>query len=171
MENFERIMQIIIGCIIFYFGIKAVLEKLNDNKKVSNNINSETEKTDDLKISWYSYRHCFIDFGTEFNYCKFYFTENETYLYCRNTFPTNIYNSPYILKFNEENDYSYFSKFIVTNFTSNGSDLKIQFKNKNLIGTKITLNIVNISENDKMILNKNFNQKDEFSNKKHLSIA
>jgi hypothetical protein len=156
MEIFERVMQVIIGCIIFYFVIKAILGKLNDRKIVSHNINSETEKIEDLKISRYSYRHCLIDFGSEFNYCKFYFTENETYLFCRNTYPTNIYNSPYILKFKEENNYSYFSKFIITNFSLNGNDLKIQFKNKKLIGTQITLNIVNISENDKMILNKNF---------------
>jgi hypothetical protein len=158
MENFEKVMQVIIGCIIFYFIVKAILRKLNDRKIVSNNINSETEKTEDLKISWYSYRHCLIDFGAEFNYCKFYFTESETYLFCRNTYPTNIYNSPYVLKFKEKNDYSYFSKFIVTNFTLNGNDLKIQFKNQNLIGTKVSLKIVNISENDKIILNKNFNK-------------
>lgn len=89
---------------------------------------------------------------------NFFFTENEIYLFCRNTYPTNIYNSPYILKFKEENNYSYFSKFIITDFSLNGNDLKIQFKNKKLIGTKIILNIINISEKDKMILNKNFNK-------------
>ncbi|MBC5836188.1 hypothetical protein [Flavobacterium bernardetii] len=137
--------------------IKAILGKLNDRKIVSNNINSETEKTNDLKISSYICRDFLIDFGTEFNYCKFYFSENEIYLFCRNTYPTDIYNSPYILKFKDENVYSYFSKFIVTHFDLNGDSLKIQFKNKKAIGTELTLNIVNISEKDKEILKKNFN--------------
>lgn len=158
MQIFQIVIQIIIGCIILYFMIKAILGKLSDRKIVSNNINSKTEKTGDLKISSYIYRNFLIDFGTKFNYCKFYFSENEIYLFCRNTYPTDIYNSPYILKFEDENDYSYFSKFIVTNFTLNGNDLKIQFKNKNVIGTSLTLNIVNISKDDKIILKKNFNK-------------
>lgn len=158
MEILQIVIQIIIGCIICYYLIKVSFGKLSDRRKVSNNINSETEKTDDLKISSYIYRHFLIDFGTEFNYCKFYFSENETYLFCKNTYPTDVNNSPYVLKFKDENDYSYFSKFIVTNFILNGNDLKIQLKNKNVIGTKLTLNIVNISENDKIILNRNFNK-------------
>lgn len=128
-------MQIMICCIILYFAAKTILKKLSDRNKVSNNINFETEKTNDLKISSYSYRNFLIDFGNEFNFCKFYFTKNETYLFCRNTFPTDIYNSPYILKFKKDNDYSYFSKFIVTNFNLNENNLNIQFKNKSIIGT------------------------------------
>lgn len=73
MEIFERVMQVILVCVIFYFVIKVVLGKLNDRKTVSNNINSETEKTEDLKISCYSFKHCLVDFGSEFNYCKFFF--------------------------------------------------------------------------------------------------
>lgn len=156
MERIPTLIPIIFGCIIVYFIGRIILDRFRDIKKISNKITAETEQTSDLKIFSYVYRNVLLDFEGEFNYCKFYFSENEIYLYCRNTYPTNIYKAPFILKYKDENDYSYFSKFILTKFILNGNDLKIQFKNKNLIGTKLTLNIVDISEDDKKVLTEKF---------------
>ncbi len=156
MELFYKIMQIILICFMAYIILKTLVQRRNDCKKVASNIDSNTDHTDDLKIAFYSYRNFLIDFGTEFNYCKFYFLKDEIYLFCRNTYPTDIYSNPMILKSKQNNDYSYFSKFITTGFLLKNNELKIEFKNKYIIGTKLKLDIVNISEKDKLTLLKNF---------------
>ncbi|MDG2432137.1 hypothetical protein [Flavobacterium sp.] len=156
MEKFQTLIQIIFGCTSIYFAIRFFIDKRRDIKNIADKISAETEQTNDLKIESYVYRYVVLNFGTEFNYCKFYFFEDEIYLYCRFTYPKNFYQAPFILKYKDENDYSYFSKFIVTKFIQSGNDLKIQFKNKNLIGTNLTLYIVDIPENDKKILIEKF---------------
>lgn len=98
MERIQTLIQIIFGCIGVYFIGRIILDKFRDIKKISNKISVETEQTNDLKIFSYVYRNVLLDFGSEFNYCKFYFSENEIYLYCRNTYPTSIYKAPFILK-------------------------------------------------------------------------
>jgi hypothetical protein len=153
--DFKIILRVLMGCTIFFVAIKIMVDKAKDKKKVSNNLNRNIEQTDDLKIQSSICRDFLVDFGSEFNYCKFYFTQNEIYLFCRNSYPLNTFDKPYILKYQVESNYSYFSKFRVTKFIINGENLKIQIKNKYFIGTKLTLNIVNISEKDRAILNKN----------------
>ncbi len=156
METIQTLIPLLFGCVGVYFIGRTIFDKYKDIKNIDNKITDETEHTSDLKIFSYVYRNMLVNFGTDFNYCKFYFSENEIYLYCRNTYPTNIYKGPFILKYNDENNYSYFSKFLVTKFMLNGNDLKIQFRNKHLLGTKLTLNIVGISARDKHILTDKF---------------
>lgn len=149
--DIKIILKIIMIITIVLGAIKILIDKAKDRKKFSDNLNQNIEQTNELKVHSSVCRNFLVDFGSEFSYCKFYFTQNEIYMFSGNSYPLN----PYILKYQEESNYSYFSKFRITKFILNNQNLKIQIQNKYFIGTKLTLNIVDISEKDREILNKN----------------
>ncbi|WP_220760085.1 hypothetical protein [Flavobacterium sp. UMI-01] len=152
MDSIVIVFQAFIICIIIGNGLKFYIALRRDIKKVSENINSKTLQTDDMEIFSYTYRNVLVGFGSEFNYCKFYFYNDEVYFVGRNNFPQNLYSIPFILKCKNESDYSYFSKYVITELEILGNEMKIEFKHKKIIGTKFSLFIKNASANDLQLL-------------------
>lgn len=154
MEKIFGILNLIFGTIIFVLMLNEYLKVKKDRKYINSIIKYETEQTDDLRISSMSAVNVIVNFGSEFDYCKFYFKENEIYLFFRYSFPKDIYNGPFVIKKNDKNNYSYFSLFTISNFKIKENCLTIKFKNKTLIGSSYKLNIDNISEEDIELLSK-----------------
>ncbi|OYQ31893.1 hypothetical protein CHU92_15480 [Flavobacterium cyanobacteriorum] len=85
---------------------------------------------------------------------KFQFTDNEVFVFMRRSF-LGIYSGPFLIKEKVPNEYSYLGKLELKNFSVNGSDVKISFGHKNLIGVKYNFHLTNVSDSDKELLSLN----------------
>jgi hypothetical protein len=145
----------IFGCIVLYLLLNEYLKLKKDRKTINSKLENNILQTDDIKIWSMVAVNVAVNFGSEYDYCKFYFNDDEVYLKFRYTIPNSFYTIPLVLKKNEHNSYSYFCSFIITKFEPKGTQAKIHFKNKTFIGSAFKLNLENISEKDMELLKKN----------------
>ena len=90
METLFTVVGILLSVIIIYFGVKEYL-KLKKNRQLIDSIVSDDDKeTDDLRIASMSAVNVFVNFGSEFDYCKFHFTKKECYMYLRSVSYTHL---------------------------------------------------------------------------------
>gem|GEM_PF-6458562 len=155
MELLGTIISVIFGAIVLYLVLNEYLKVKKDRKNINSKLENNILQTDDIRIYSMVAVNVAVNFGSEFDYCKFYFNDSEVFLRFRYSFPNDSYSIPLVLKKNERDNYSYFSSFTVTNFETNRTEAKIHFKNKTFIGSAFKLNLENISEVDSELLKKN----------------
>lgn len=162
METLFTVVGILLSVIIIYFGVKEYL-KLKKNRQLIDSIVSYDDKeTDDLRIASMSAVNVFVNFGSEFDYCKFHFTKKECYMYLRYSYPTNLYSGPFVIKSEFHNKYSYLSTFYIKKLdVKNNNEISICIKNKTFIGTKYNLNLTSISESDLDLITENLSIKNK----------
>ncbi|MGX7666695.1 hypothetical protein [Flavobacterium pedocola] len=147
MKYLQLLFSLIFTITIFYFVIKWLILLNKDRRKIKTKLGLNYIETSDLRI-WAMYRRTFIiDFGENYQYAKFTFTNDEVYIYLRNSLP-KTYVGPFVLKANESSNYSYLTKFYITKLQFIGSDLKIHFKHKYFIGVKYGLSISGVNDID-----------------------
>ncbi|WP_298116330.1 hypothetical protein [Flavobacterium sp.] len=160
METLFTIVGILLSVIIIYFGLKEYFKLKNDRRLIYSILSDDNKETDDLRITSMSAVNVFVNFGSEFNYCKFHFTKKECYVYLRYSYPTNLYSGPFVIKSEFLNKYSYLSTFYIKKFEiKNNNEISISIKNKRFIGTKFNLNLTSISESDLDLITKNLSTK------------
>ena len=160
METLFTVVGIVLSVIIIYFGIKEYIKLKNDRRLIESTLSNDDKETDDLRIKSMSAVNVFVDFGSEFDYCKFHFTQEECYLYLRYSYPTNIYNGPFVIKSEFLNKYSYLSTFYIKKLeVKNNNEISICIKNKMFIGTKFNLNLTSISKSDLDLIMRNLSIK------------
>ncbi|WP_162128098.1 hypothetical protein [Flavobacterium phycosphaerae] len=155
MELLGTISSIIFGGILLYLLIREYLKVKKDQKIINSKLDNNTVQTADIRIGSMVAVNVAVNFGSEYDYCKFYFNAGEVFLKFRYSFPADCYTIPLVLKKNEHNYYSYFCSFTVTQFEPRETEAKIHFKNKTFIGSAFTLYLKNISEEDLELLKKN----------------
>jgi hypothetical protein len=155
LELLGTIISIIFGGIVLYLLLKEFLKLKKDRKNINSKLENNSLQTDDIRIGSMIAVNVAVNFGSEFDYCKFYFNDNEVYLRFRYSFPKDSYSVPLVLKKNEQSNYSYFSSFIITKFETKETEAKIHFKNRTFIGSSFKLNLDNISEVNLELLKKN----------------
>jgi len=143
------------GCIVLYLLLNEYLKLRKDRKNINLKLENNSLQTDDIRIGSMIAVNVAVNFGSEFDYCKFYFSDGEVYLRFRYSIPNDFFSVPLVLKKNENSSYSYFSSFTITKFEPKGTEVKIHFKNKTFIGSAFKLNLENISEEDLELLKKN----------------
>lgn len=149
METLFTVVGILLSVIIIYIGVKEYLKLKKDRQLIDSILSDDDKETEDLRITSMSALNVFVNFGSEFDYCKFHFTKKECFLYLRYSYPANLYSGPFIIKSEFLNKYSYFSTFYIKKLEiKNNNEISICIKNKNFIGTKYNLNLTSISESD-----------------------
>jgi hypothetical protein len=160
METLFTVVGIVLSVIIIYFGIKEYIKLKNDRRLIESTLSNDDKETDDLRITSMSAVNVFVDFGSEFDYCKFHFTQAECYLYLRYSNPTNIYSGPFVIKSEFLDKYSYLSTFYIKKLeVKNNNEISICIKNKTFIGTKYNLNLTSISKSDLDLITENLSVK------------
>jgi len=160
METLFTVVGIVLSVIIIYFGIKEYIKLKNDRRLIESTLSNDDKETDDLRIKSMSAVNVFVDFGSEFDYCKFHFTQEECYMYLRYSYPTNKYNGPFVIKSEFLNKYSYLSTFYIKKLeVKNNNEISICIKNKMFIGTKFNLNLTSISKSDLDLIMRNLSIK------------
>ena len=101
-----KISLVLLIVIYLYYFYKASKER----KFINSKINSKTSQTEDIRIYTKTSKKSF----EEFDYCKFYFIDNEIFLKFRKSWPTNFYSIPLVIKKTETNKYSIFNLYTIT---------------------------------------------------------
>lgn len=166
METLFTVVGILLSVIIIYIGVKEYLKLKKDRQLIDSIVSVDDKETDDLRITSMSALNVFVNFGSEFDYCKFHFTKNECYMYLRYSYPTNLYSGPFVIKSEYSNKYSYFSTFFIKKLeVKNDNEISICVKNKTFIGTKYNLNLTSISKSDLDLITENLYLKNEIPTK------
>lgn len=152
--NSEKIFPIIVFGTFIYFISKQFFRLYQDRKIQKTLLSPDDLETDDLRIWSQSYRRIFFSFGENFDYLKFHFTDNEVFVFMRNSLP-DLYAGPFLIKEKIPKNYSYLGKLNLTKFSANGSDIYISFGHRNLIGVKYSFHLKNVSERDVEVLKTN----------------
>jgi hypothetical protein len=162
METLFTVVGILLSVIIIYIGVKEYLKLKKDRQLIDSIISNDDKETDDLRITSMSALNVFVNFGSEFDYCKFHFTKKECFLYLRYSYPTNLYSGPFVIKSEFSNKYSYLSTFYIKKLDiKNNNEISICIKNKTFIGTKFNLNLTSISDLDLDLIMRNLSLKNE----------
>jgi hypothetical protein len=160
MEILFTIVGILLSVIIIYIGAKEYLKLKKDRQLIDSILSVDDKETDDLRITFMSALNVFVNFGSEFDYCKFHFTKKECFIYLRYSYPTNLYSGPLVIKSEFSNKYSYLSTFYIKKLdVKNNNEISICIKNKTFIGTKYNLNLTSISESDLDLIMRNLSIK------------
>jgi hypothetical protein len=160
MEILFTIVGILLSVIIIYIGAKEYLKLKKDRQLIDSILSVDDKETDDLRITSMSALNVFVNFGSEFDYCKFHFTKKECFIYLRYSYPTNLYSGPLVIKSEFSNKYSYLSTFYIKKLdVKNNNEISICIKNKTFIGTKYNLNLTSISESDLDLIMRNLSIK------------
>ena len=166
MEDLYSILGIFLSIPLIYFGAKHYFKLKKDRRFIESLLSDEDKETEDLRITSMSALNVFVNFGSEFDYCKFHFTKNECFMYLRYTYPTNLYSGPFVIKSEYRNKYSYLSTFFIKKLeVKNDNEISICVKNKTFIGTKYNLNLTSISESDLDLITENLCLKNEIPTK------
>jgi hypothetical protein len=159
MEKIFNITGIVISLFLIYKGIKEYVKIKKDRANINSKINeNDFSETGDLKISSMTSVNFLVNFGEEFDYCKFYFLNNEVYILFRYSYPKDQFSEPFaIYNMNQTSSskYSYFISFFVKKFKidHNTADVRIVVSNKFLfIGSRYSLNLTNVSSDDLKLL-------------------
>ncbi len=147
MHNLKIAFQTIIVLVLLYFIVKELINLYKDRQKINEKLNNNCIETDDLRIQTMFHRSFLIDFGDNYQFAKFKFSEDEAYLFLRNNWP-KTHNGPFAIKFKLDSNYSYLSKYYITNLEILGTELTINFKHKYFIGVKYSLSITEVSTTD-----------------------
>ena len=150
----EIIFTIPLFGLIIYFGSQQLIRLFRDRKTQKCLLAQDDLETKDLRVYAQSYKRVFFSFGENFDYLKFRFTDNEVFIYMRNSFP-GVYNGPFLIKEKAIKNYSYFAKLDLINFSVSGTDVKISFGHRNFIGVKYNFHLKNVSERDIELLKLN----------------
>lgn len=142
-----KISLVLLIVIYLYYFYKPSKER----KFINSKINSKTSQTEDIRIYTRTTEKSF----KEFDYCKFYFIDNEIFLKFRKSWPTNFYSIPLVVKKTETNKYSIFNLYTITFVELNETKLKIRFESKSFLKTEFFLNLENISNKDFLLLKEN----------------
>lgn len=152
--NPEKILPLIISGIFICFAFKLLINLYQDRKNQKALLSPNDLETDDLRVWSQSYRKTFISFGEDFDYLKFHFTNNEVFVFMRNSFP-GVYKGPFLIKEKVPKNYSYLGKLDLTKFSVIGNDIRISFGHRNFIGVKYNFHLTNISDDDIEMLKSN----------------
>lgn len=162
METLFTVVGILLSVIIIYIGVKEYLKLKKDRQLIDSIVSDDDKETEDLQITSMSALNVFVNFGSEFDYCKFHFTKNECFMYLRYTYPTNLYSGAFVIKSEYPNKYSYLSTFYIKRLeVKNNNEISICIKNKTFIGTKYNLNLTSISSADLDLIKNNLLIKNE----------
>jgi hypothetical protein len=162
METLFTVVGILLSVIIIYIGAKEYLKLKKDRQLINSIVSDDDKETDDLRITSMSALNVFVNFGSEFDYCKFHFTKKECFIYLRYSYPTNLYSGPLVIKSEFSNKYSYLSTFYIKKLdVKNNNEISICIKNKTFVGTKYNLNLTSISESDLDLITENLCLKNE----------
>lgn len=162
MDAIFTVVGILLSIIIIYFGVKEYFKLKNDRRLIDSLLSDDDKETDDLRIASMSAVNVFVNFGSEFDYCKFHFTKKECYVYLRYSYPSNLYSGPLVIKSEFLNKYSYLSTFYIKRLeVKNNNEISICIKNKTFIGTKYNLNLTSISESDLDLITENLSIKNK----------
>lgn len=162
METLFTVVGILLSVFIIYFGVKEYLKLKKDRQLIDSIVSDNDKETDDLRITSMSALNVFVNFGSEFDYCKFHFTKKECYVYLRYSYPSNLYSGPLVIKSEFLNKYSYLSTFYIKRLeVKNNNEISICIKNKTFIGTKYNLNLTSISESDLDLITENLSIKNK----------
>lgn len=107
---------VVIVALYYLEFFKAVRERKIINSRINNNV----LQTEDIKI----WSKTVFNFDDKFDYCKFYFFEDEVYIKFKNTSP-KLYSIPFVLKKNSKRKYSYFNIYNIVRFESKGSKINL----------------------------------------------
>ncbi|MBW7675398.1 hypothetical protein [Chryseobacterium chendengshani] len=91
IENHEILAVVSFG--FFLLGVLNYFKKIHPPKGIDL---STLTSTDDIKISTVTYKSGIINKGNNISFLKFYFSENEVYMYTTNFL--KIYEGPFIIK-------------------------------------------------------------------------
>lgn len=162
MEDLYSILGIFLSIPLIYFGATHYFKLKKDRRFIESLLSDDDKETEDLRITSMSALNVFVNFGSDFDYCKFHFTKNECFMYLRYSYPTNLYSGPFVIKSAYTNKYSYLSTFFIKKLeVKNDNEISICVKNKTLIGTKYNLNLTSISESDLVLIMNNLSLKNE----------
>jgi hypothetical protein len=162
METLFTVVGILLSVIIIYIGAKEYLKLKKDRQLIDSIVSDDDKETDDLRITSMSALNVFVNFGSEFDYCKFHFTKKECFIYLRYSYPTNLYSGPLVIKSEFSNKYSYLSTFYIKKLdVKNNNEISICIKNKTFVGTKYNLSLTSISESDLDLITENLCLKNE----------
>ncbi len=162
MEDLYSILGIFLSIMVIYFGASQYFKLKKDRRLIELLLSDEDKTTEDLQISSMIAVNVFVNFGSEFDYCKFHFTKKECFMYLRYSYPTNLYQGPLVIKSEFSNKYSYLSTFFIKKLeVKNDNEVSICIKNKTFIGTKYNLNLTSISESDLDLILNNLSIKNE----------
>ena len=162
METLFTLVGVLLSVIIIYFGIKEYTKLKNDRRLIDSILSVEDNETDDLRIISMSAVNVFVDFGSDFDYCKFHFTKDESYVYLHYSYLINFYNGPFVIKSEFPHKYSYLSTFYIKKLeVKNNNEISICIKNKTFIGTKFNLNLTSISKSDLDLITENLSIKNK----------
>ena len=155
MEDLYSILGIFLSILVIYFGATQYFKLKKDRRLIESLRSDEDKETEDLRISSMIAVNVFVNFGSEFDCCKFRFTKKECFIYLRYSYPTNLYSGPFVIKSEYPKKYAYLSTFYIKKLeVKNNNEISICIKNKTFIGTKYNLNLTSISESDlDLILN------------------
>lgn len=149
METLFAFIGIILSVILVYIGVLQYSKLKKDRQLIDSLLSDDDLMTNDLKISSMTAVNIAVNFGSEFDYCKFHFTKKECFLFLRYSFPNNLYNGPFVIKSEFPNKYSYLSTFYIKKLEAKSkNEISICIKNKTFIGTRYNLNLTSVSEAD-----------------------
>ena len=160
MDSIYNFIGITISLFLIYLGLKEYNGIKKERIKISLKIDDNSIKTDDLSISAMSSVNFFINFGEEFDFCKFYFIENEIFVYFRYCFPKEVYSGPFVLKKNNlknENRYTYMNTLYIKRILlkESNNEFNIVVRNKFLfLGSRYSFHFKGVSENDFELIKK-----------------
>jgi len=141
-----------LGClslILFTLGVMNYIKRMHNPEGVNL---SNLVSTEDIRTPTYNYTG-FLDRGTNISFIKFYFSENETYMYYRNFFPVKIYYGPFSITQKKEVSSS---KFILSKFEIiSATEAKLSIETQNGT-TSYTFYMKNISKKDFNLLSDYF---------------
>ena len=162
MEDLYSILGIFLSIIVIYFGASQYFKLKKDRRLIELLLSDEDKTTEDLRISSMIAVNVFVNFGSEFDYCKFRFTKKECFIYLRYSYPTNLYQGPFVIKNEFPNKYSYLSTFYIKKLEiKNDNEISICVKNKTFIGTEYNLNLTSVSKSDLDLILNNLSMKNE----------
>lgn len=149
MEKIFTLIGIILSVILVYFGIIEYFKLKRDRRLIDSLLSDDDLETNDLRISSMVAVNIAVNFGSEFDYCKFHFTKSECFLYLRYSYPDNLYSGPFVIKSEFPNKYSYLSTFYIKKLEKkNKNEISICIKNRTFIGTSYNLNLTSVSDTD-----------------------
>jgi hypothetical protein len=151
LEKFLGVIAIIFLTYVSYRTVKLFITYLKDVKLIKQRTSFDHIHTGDFRI-WSFYSRCtFWCLGDNFQNAKFEFSENEVFLFLRNSFPT-YYNSPIVIKTNRKEDYSILSQYVISEIRFSLNEIKLCVKQPYFFGNKYCMTFVDFTESDKLLL-------------------
>lgn len=139
---------------IFYHLFKSWKQQKDFNSDLENG----AIHTNSLKVYSVVYTYSILNFGTDIQWMKFHFKNNEAYISIGNSVFKNSDYRPFAIKSKNIDSYPIFSRFVLAELRITGNELKIQLKSPSILGPGYKLQVKGISNEDLSLLQTNLSE-------------